>query len=47
MLPDRGDGRGRGLNRLGHDGLLARAIGGHWGLTPKIGKLALEDRIAA
>ena len=42
-----GDGRTRGLNRLGHEGLLRRVIGGHWGLIPRIGALALRDAIDA
>ena len=42
-----GDGRDRGLNHLGHEGLLASVIGGHWGLIPKVSQLAMDGLIDA
>ncbi len=42
-----GDGKDKGLNRLALDGLIKRSIGGHYGLVPKIGEMAVSGAIEA
>jgi len=36
-----------GMNRLGHEGLLKRVIGSHWGLAPNMMKMIAEDKVEA
>lgn len=42
-----GDNSTKGLNHFGHEGLIKKVIGGHWSLTPKLQKLAVENKIEA
>lgn len=42
-----GDGKDKGLNHLAHEGLIYKVIGGYWALTPKLQRLAKENKIQA
>lgn len=42
-----GDSKEKGLNHFAHEGMTRRAIGGHWGLAPKLGKMAADNKILA
>lgn len=42
-----GDGSEKGLNHMGHEGLVRRVIGGHIGLAPNLQRLIRENKILA
>ncbi|HME77007.1 MAG TPA: CoA-transferase [Mycobacterium sp.] len=42
-----GNREGRGFDRLCYEGLLKRAIGGHWGMSGELGKMAVGNKIEA
>lgn len=40
-----GDGKERANNHLGHEGMVSMVVGGHWGLVPKLQKLANDNKL--
>ena len=42
-----GDSKEKGLDHLAEEGLVTKVIGGHWALSPRLQKLALENKIQA
>ncbi|SKA12576.1 propionate CoA-transferase [Oceanospirillum multiglobuliferum] len=42
-----GDAKTRGLNRFAHQGMVKKVVGGHWGLAPKLGQMAIAEQIQA
>lgn len=42
-----GDGHGGGIDRFAHAGMVRRVIGGHWGWTPQMQQLAVNNKIEA
>jgi propionate CoA-transferase len=40
-----GDGKERANNHLAQEGMVSMALGGHWGLVPKLQKLANENKM--
>lgn len=42
-----GDGKGGGIDRLAHDGMVSRVIGGHWGWSSRMQEMAFAEKIEA
>ncbi|MCI8949624.1 MAG: acyl CoA:acetate/3-ketoacid CoA transferase [Lachnospiraceae bacterium] len=42
-----GDKENGGISRFAHEGMIKRVVGGHWGWSPRMQKLANENKIEA
>lgn len=42
-----GDSNGKGADHFAHEGMIKRVVGGHWNLSPKLGRMAIEDKVEA
>jgi propionate CoA-transferase len=42
-----GDGRGGGIDRFAHEGMVRRVIGGHWGWSPRLQQMARDELVEA
>lgn len=42
-----GDGHGGGMDRIAHEGMVKRVIGGHWSWAAKMQQLAIEEKVEA
>lgn len=42
-----GDQKGKGADHFAHEGMTKRVVGGHYNMSPALGKLAVENKIEA
>jgi propionate CoA-transferase len=42
-----GDGRGGGVDRFAHEGMVRRVVGAHWGWSPRLQEMARQEQIEA
>lgn len=47
FVAGQGDGKDRGLNHFGHEGLTSFIMGSHFGLVPKIVELIIQEKVEA